>query len=213
MSLGGITEGEMALLRAREAAKYLNVSLTTLYRIEKEGKLTPFRTSGGHRRYNLAMLNEYLERSRQRFLPETPSTKHIQNVQEEKLTDGKVRILVVDYEPDTIERIFRALHEERNACELASASSSYEVGVQVVVFKPDLIVLGKTRPETDGYEICKKLKSDPHTEHIKIVGIVGSGDNGAVEEMLRCGVDDCLSKPLQIEEIQRTVRYLTSRNR
>ncbi len=203
----------MALLRAREAAKYLNVSLTTLYRIEKEGKLTPFRTSGGHRRYSLAMLNEYLEGSRQRFLSEMSSTQHVRNAQEEKLTNRTVRILVVDYEPDTIELIIRALPEDHNAYELASARSSYEVGVQVVVFKPDLIVLGMTRPESDGCEIYKKIKSDPQTEHVKVVGIVEPGDNGIVEEMLRCGVDDCLIKPLQIEEIQRAVRYITSEER
>jgi len=82
MSLSGIRKGDMALLRAREAAQYLNVSLVTLYRIEKEGKLAPFRTSGGHRRYSLAMLNEYLERSRQRFLPRTPSSKRVQDPQD-----------------------------------------------------------------------------------------------------------------------------------
>jgi excisionase family DNA binding protein len=209
MSLSDIRKGDMALLRAREAAKYLNVSLVTLYRIEKEGKLTPFRTSGGHRRYSLAMLNEYLERSRRRFLPETSSTKRVQNPQEKKLADRTVRILVVDYEPHTIELITNALHEDDDAYEFASASSSYEAGVQVVAFKPALIILGKTRPATDGYEICKKIKSDPQTEHIQVLGIVGSGDNGTVEEMLRCEVDGCLIKPLQTEALQRSVWDLT----
>jgi len=195
MSLSGIRKGDMALLRAREAARYLNVSLVTLYRIEKEGKLTPFRTTGGHRRYSLAMLNEYLEKSRQRFLPQTSSIKRVQNPQDKELADRTVRILVVDCEPPTMELITNALHDD--AYEFASASSSYEAGVQVVAFKPALIILGQTRPATDGYEICKKIKSDPQTEHIQVLGIVGSGDNGTVEEMLRCGVDDCLIKPLQ----------------
>jgi len=166
-----------------------------LYRIEKEGKLTPFRTTGGHRRYSLAMLNEYLEKSRQRFLPQTSSIKRVQNPQDKELADRTVRILVVDCEPPTMELITNALHDD--AYEFASASSSYEAGVQVVAFKPALIILGQTRPATDGYEICKKIKSDPQTEHIQVLGIVGSGDNGTVEEMLRCGVDDCLIKPLQ----------------
>ncbi|MHB1295292.1 MAG: helix-turn-helix domain-containing protein [Anaerolineae bacterium] len=52
------------LLTAREAAKYLRVSLLTLSKIEKEGGLLPFRTPGGHRRYSIDMLNEYLENSR-----------------------------------------------------------------------------------------------------------------------------------------------------
>lgn len=55
------------LLKAREAARYLGVSLNTLYRMEQKGHLSPFRTPGGHRRYSLEMLDRYLEQSRSRF--------------------------------------------------------------------------------------------------------------------------------------------------
>jgi len=59
-----VAEERITLLTAREAAKYLRVSLYTLNKIEKKGQLVPFRTPGGHRRYSLEMLNEYLESSR-----------------------------------------------------------------------------------------------------------------------------------------------------
>ncbi len=52
------------LLNSREAARYLGISLNTLYRMEKGGMLRPFRTPGGHRRYPVDMLDAYLERSR-----------------------------------------------------------------------------------------------------------------------------------------------------
>ncbi len=48
------------LLTAREAASYLRVSLSTLYRLERDGQLTSLRTPGGHRRYTLQMLNACL---------------------------------------------------------------------------------------------------------------------------------------------------------
>ena len=57
-------EEEMTILTAREAAEYLRVSLYTLRKMEKEGSLMPFRTPGGHRRYSIRMLDEYLEKSR-----------------------------------------------------------------------------------------------------------------------------------------------------
>jgi len=56
----------MTILTAKEAAEYLRVSLYTLKRMESEGGLIPFRTPGGHRRYSLKMLDEYLEKSRER---------------------------------------------------------------------------------------------------------------------------------------------------
>jgi excisionase family DNA binding protein len=55
---------EMTILTAKEAAEYLRVSLYTLRKMEMEGLLDPFRTPGGHRRYSLGMLDEYLEKSR-----------------------------------------------------------------------------------------------------------------------------------------------------
>ena len=55
---------ERTILNSREAAEYLGISLNTLYRIEKQGDMQPFRTPGGHRRYDLRMLNEYLEGTR-----------------------------------------------------------------------------------------------------------------------------------------------------
>jgi excisionase family DNA binding protein len=55
---------EKRLMTAKEAAGYLRISLFTLRKIEQQGLIIPYRTPGGHRRYSLDMLNEYLEKSR-----------------------------------------------------------------------------------------------------------------------------------------------------
>ena len=57
-------EEERRLLTAKEAAGYLRISLFTLRKIEQKGLIVPYRTPGGHRRYSVDMLNEYLEKSR-----------------------------------------------------------------------------------------------------------------------------------------------------
>jgi excisionase family DNA binding protein len=48
------------LLRPREAADLLGVRTTTIARWAREGKLTPLRTPGGHRRYNRADIRQLL---------------------------------------------------------------------------------------------------------------------------------------------------------
>ena len=58
------TEERQVVLKAREAAEYLRISLFTLNKIERQGLLVPFRTPGGHRRYTLEMLNQYVEENR-----------------------------------------------------------------------------------------------------------------------------------------------------
>lgn len=49
------------LLNAKEAAEYLNISLSTLHRMENRGILIALRTPGGHRRYSFDMLDSCLK--------------------------------------------------------------------------------------------------------------------------------------------------------
>lgn len=47
------------LMNLKEAMEYLHASKSSMHRWDKEGKLIPFRTSGGHRRYKLTDLQEF----------------------------------------------------------------------------------------------------------------------------------------------------------
>ncbi len=59
-----MAKDRIGLMTAKEAARYLRVSMFTLSKIESGGRLVPYRTPGGHRRYSLRMLNQYLNSSR-----------------------------------------------------------------------------------------------------------------------------------------------------
>jgi excisionase family DNA binding protein len=59
-----VANKRVGLMTAKEAAKYLRVSQFTLDKIERTGGLVPYRTPGGHRRYSVRMLNQYLNNSR-----------------------------------------------------------------------------------------------------------------------------------------------------
>jgi CheY-like chemotaxis protein len=125
----------MELLTAKEAAKYLRISLFTLARIEKRAMLVPFRTPGGHRRYSLHMLDEYLERSRSR------------RAAREK------RILVVDEGDEMLDRLSRAFSSHR----FSRADDTLEVGVQLAEFKPHLVLVNTKMSGLDGLDLCERL--------------------------------------------------------
>jgi excisionase family DNA binding protein len=61
-----MAEHNERLLTAKEAVSYLGISLSTLHKVERQGLLLPFRTPGGHRRYDRGMLDEYLQATRRR---------------------------------------------------------------------------------------------------------------------------------------------------
>lgn len=54
---------EEKLLSVSNAAKLLGVSKSTVYRMEEQGILTPFKTPGGQRRFKVSDLQSYLQNS------------------------------------------------------------------------------------------------------------------------------------------------------
>ena len=84
----------MTLLNAKEAAQYLRVSLFTLSRMERGGGLVPFRTPGGHRRYSMRMLHEYLENSRNPWHPGGSVTRRQQRMAKTENIEGSQLELV-----------------------------------------------------------------------------------------------------------------------
>ena len=59
-----MAENRTNVMTAKEAARYLRVSMFTLSKIESESGLVRYRTPGGYRRYSLRMLDRYLNHSR-----------------------------------------------------------------------------------------------------------------------------------------------------
>jgi len=139
----------MALLTAREAAQHLHISLFTLGRIEKEGLLIPFRTPGGHRRYSLGMLREYLEHTR------SPST------------EPQTRILIVDDGYEVAQSLARTLP----SCSFSTAQDELHVGFELAEFKPDLVLVSTTMRDMDGQELCRRLHGqNPHLKALPFNG-------------------------------------------
>lgn len=64
---------EKTLFTTKEAAKYLGISQSTIYRMEKQGLISSTRTPGGQRRFSIEGLERYLEQSQNFEAPQNPS--------------------------------------------------------------------------------------------------------------------------------------------
>jgi len=64
---------------------------------------------------------------------------------------------------------------------------------------PDVILLDLSFKDHDGGEVCKTLKSRPHTKLIPV--IIMSGKHDIHEIAHDCGADDYLAKPFSTEDL------------
>jgi len=76
----------------------------------------------------------------------------------EGMISDRKRILIVDDDPIIVETLVQALEEEEYDYEIISASDGFEAGLQVVHFKPHLLILDIMMPDIKGYDVCKKSR-------------------------------------------------------
>lgn len=128
-----------------------------------------------------------------------PTDHEAQNLQDAK-------ILVVDDNLQNLE-LLQAYLEEL-PCTLLSAADGVAALSVVEEQKPDLILLDVMMPRMSGFEVCKKLKSDPQTRSIPIIMVTALNELGDIERGVESGTDDFLSKPVKKLELLTRVRSL-----
>src|SRR4030066_1707769 len=185
----------MEILTVSQAGKYCRVSPKTIINWIDGGHIKAYKTVGGHRRIKKEDLDEFLR-------------KNAMPIPEEVKVEQRKKILVVDDDKIIVETIVQALEEDEHGFEMISASDGFEAGLQVSHFRPDLVILDIMMPDLNGYEVCKKIKSNPETRGIKIIVLSAYLSDDAFREMKEHGADACFSKPLPLEQLKFEVAKL-----
>jgi len=115
---------DKAIYTTKEAADYLRVSSSTIYRMEKRGLLFPVRTSAGQRRFTQKNLEEYLKKSRSLGTPlirEIPLTYKTIRAKP-YFQEDSIRIYNVDF--------LRTDYIKERTIDLIVTSPPYNVGIK-----------------------------------------------------------------------------------
>jgi signal transduction histidine kinase len=66
---------------------------------------------------------------------------------------------------------------------------------------PELILLDINMPHMDGFEVCRRLKADPHLADIPVLFISALGDAADKVRAFAEGGQDYITKPFHVEEV------------
>ncbi|MGH9361080.1 MAG: response regulator, partial [Thermoanaerobaculia bacterium] len=113
------------------------------------------------------------------------------------------RILVVDDDPINVCILEEILAEQY---ELATAGNGEEALEKAPAFKPDLVLLDIMMPGIDGYEVCRRLKSNPRLRDAKVILVSAKAMLSERLEGYESGADDYLTKPFDDAELMAKVR-------
>ena len=116
----------------------------------------------------------------------------------------KQRILVVDDPVASRYAVARILNQA--GFDVMEAASG-EAGLTLAAQHPDLILLGVNLPDLSGFEVCKRLKTDPNTRSIPVLHLsaahVGSED---LMQGMEGGADAYLAQPVEAPLLVATIR-------
>lgn len=117
------------------------------------------------------------------------------------------RILVVDDIPANVKLLEARLSAEY--FDVITASNGTEALQIAARAECDIILLDVMMPDLDGFEVCRRLKSDPATHFIPVVMVTALDSPADRVRGLDAGADDFLTKPVSDVVLIARVRSLT----
>jgi two-component system phosphate regulon response regulator PhoB len=92
-----------------------------------------------------------------------------------------------------------------------SAHDENEMLMSVHVERPDMVILDMALPDAGGIELCRELRSDVTTSDIPIIMITDESNESDMIRALESGADDCVSKPLNVDELAARIKAIRRR--
>lgn len=183
-----------------EAAKLMGVDMGTVIDWCQQGKLTAFKTPGGHRRITPQNLLDFLQRFK---MPIPASLGQLM----------RLTCLIVDDQPDIRKLVERVIKSIDDSAEVDQAQDGFEAGTKLLERFPNLIVLDIGLPGINGFNICKRIRSDDRFKQTKILIITGNNTPEAKEKMEAAGADEFLPKPFDSHTLKNVILKLVGQQK
>lgn len=142
----------------------------------------------------LRILNDTLEEKHKPAQKKEPAQK-----KSEELNKFNIRILSVEDIPEN--RMVISEMFEHFGCSIIHAVNGKQAMNILANDNFDLILMDINMPEMDGYAATKEIRKQKHGKDMKIIALTANALHGDKEKCLAAGMDDYISKPLKMRDI------------
>ncbi len=115
-------------------------------------------------------------------------------------------ILIIDDSATARATLVRLLKEEEYRVRLAASAA--DALRQMEQHAPDAILLDVVMPDMDGFDLCRRIKSDERWRHVPIILITALASSDDVVTGLHAGADEFLSKPVHGPVLRARIRSM-----
>jgi excisionase family DNA binding protein len=165
-----------------QAARFLGVAQSTIRKWSDQGRVPAFYTPGGHRRYRRSDLESFLDRSGPGGRPKA----------------GPLVLLVDD---DARVRELVRVNLEFEGYSVREAGSAEEGMTAIEEAKPDLVLLDVMMPQTDGWEMLRRIQERYGAGAIPVVMFSGKVDEQAQAQAATSGAQGFVGKPFDLQQL------------
>ncbi|MBI3169551.1 MAG: response regulator, partial [Chloroflexi bacterium] len=127
------------------------------------------------------------------------------------MNKNKSTILIVDDDAAGREVLVSIL--EADGYELVLAENGYQALELANAIRPDIILLDVMMPGMDGFEVCKRIRSEKAIAEIPVLFLTALDDRQSLLSGLEAGADDFISKPPDRYELRARLFGISRLNR
>lgn len=113
-------------------------------------------------------------------------------------------ILIVDDNPQNLHVLAKILQENNYEIEFATNGEAALVWLNDKKF--DLILLDINMPGMDGFEVCRKIQSNPVMNNVPVIFLSADTDRESILKGFELGAKDYVTKPFDSRELLARVR-------
>jgi two-component system phosphate regulon response regulator PhoB len=132
--------------------------------------------------------------------PEGEPTAEHKNAPDKIATGEKVRLLVVEDDPDISEMLAYALKSQD--CHVMAVSDCQSAWREMADSPPNMVLLDWMLPDMSGIELLRRMRREPRLREIPVIMLTARGEEADRVRGLESGADDYVVKPFSIRELK-----------